>query len=119
MQQDPFTERLAKVRRRFASTLETKIDDTFAALPQLSSSEPATIAKLGDVYQQIHQICGVGPTVGFVATGKAARNAEDILIVPFKSKRCLTADEAARLRTALDALQGAARSELHSIASEG
>lgn len=118
MQQDPFQERLAKVRRRFASTLETKISDSFAALPQLSSNEPAAIAKLGDIYQQIHQICGVGPTIGFVATGKAARNAEDILLTPFKSKRCLTAEEAARLQAALDALQAAARTELQSVASQ-
>jgi hypothetical protein len=119
MQQDPFTERLAKVRRRFASTLESKISDSFAALPQLSSNEPAAIATLGDAYQRLHQICGVGPTIGFVATGKAARNAEDILLTPFKSKRCLTSEEAVRLQTALDALQAAARTELQSIASQG
>lgn len=118
MQQDAFTERLAKVRRRFASTLESKISDSFAALPQLSGNGGAALAKLGDTYQRIHQICGVAPTVGFVATGKAARNAEDILIAPFRSKRCLTTEEAARLQTALDALQAAARIELQSIASQ-
>ena len=33
---DPFTERLARVRERFVSALESKIEDTFAAIPDLS-----------------------------------------------------------------------------------
>jgi hypothetical protein len=115
---DPFLERLAIVRRRFAATLEAKISETVDALPHLAADGNATIEKLAGTYQRIHQIVGVGPTVGFVATGQAARNAEEILITPFKSKRGLTAEEAARLQTALDALQTAARSELQTIISK-
>jgi hypothetical protein len=118
MQPDPFAERLAKVRQRFASTLESKISDAFAALPNLSSNAATAIEELGDTYQQMHQICGVGPTVGFVATGRAARNAEDILISPFKSKRGLSVEEAMSLRQALEALRATARSELQSIISK-
>ncbi len=118
MQPDLFTERMAIVRQRFASTLEAKIGETVDALPHLSANDNAAIEKLADTYQQIHKIVGVGPTVGFVATGQAARNAEDILITPFKGKRGLTAEEAAQLQTAFDALQAAARSELQSIASK-
>jgi HPt (histidine-containing phosphotransfer) domain-containing protein len=115
---DPFLERLAIVRQRFASTLEAKISETVDALPHLAANDNAAIEKLADTYQQIHKIVGIGPTVGFVATGQAARNAEEILITPFKSKRGLTSEEAARLQTAVDALQAAARSELQSIISK-
>ena len=46
---DPFTERLARVRERFVSALESKIEDTFAALPQLAG-ETATFAAVDETY---------------------------------------------------------------------
>lgn len=115
MQPDPFTERLAKVRTRFASTLDGKISEACEALPHLSGNDAGAIQKLADTYQQIHGLCGVGPTVGFPATGKAARGAEDVLIPAFRAKRALTPEEAEALQTALEALRAAAQSELRSI----
>ena len=40
MPADPFTERLARVRQRFVSTLESKIEDTYADLPKLVGDGP-------------------------------------------------------------------------------
>jgi recombinational DNA repair ATPase RecF len=40
---DPFAERLARVRQRFVSALESKIEDTYAAIPDLSGEISAVI----------------------------------------------------------------------------
>jgi hypothetical protein len=114
-QPDLFMERLAKVRLRFASTLEARISDARAALPQLSRGDPASLEKLADTYQKIHGICGVGPTVGFPATGRFARDAENVLLPPFRDNRGLTALEARTLGNALEALRVAARAELQAV----
>ncbi len=119
MQQDPFVERLAQIRQRFASTLESKIDDACAALPRLLAADAAAVTLVAETYRQIHGICGVGATVGFAATGKAARGAEDILVAAFRGKRVLTADEAEHLQKALETLKAEARAELQSINGSG
>ncbi|HZS63426.1 MAG TPA: Hpt domain-containing protein [Xanthobacteraceae bacterium] len=119
MQSDPFAERLAKVRRRFASTLAGKIDASIAALPKLSCAEAASVALVADAYQEMHRICGVAPTVGFTATGKAARGTEDVLIAAFRGKRALSGEEAGRLQEALARLKAAASDELLHIDGGG
>jgi len=43
---DQFAERLARVRQRFVSALESKIEDTFAAIPDLSGETARVIAQL-------------------------------------------------------------------------
>jgi recombinational DNA repair ATPase RecF len=40
---DPFAERLARVRQRFVSALESKIEDTYAAIPDLLGETSAVI----------------------------------------------------------------------------
>lgn len=115
MQPDPFAGRLATVRHRFASTLAAKISDACAALPQLSGNDIAVAEKLADTYRQIHGIGGIGSMVGFVATGKAARVAEDVLLPPFRAKRGLTDDEAENLRKELETLRAVAQFELQSV----
>src|SRR5260370_1391334 len=40
---DPFTERLGRVRERFVSALESKIEDTYAAIPDLSDDKPEAV----------------------------------------------------------------------------
>jgi chemotaxis protein histidine kinase CheA len=116
---DPFEARLAKVRHRFASSLETKIKDTVTALPNLTASAPGAAVTVDEVYRRIHTICGVGPTVGFPATGKAAREAEVILLVPMRDKRGLNPDESAILRKAVDGLWKAAHAELQAMYQRG
>jgi hypothetical protein len=90
---DPFAERLAIVRERFVSALEGKIEDTFAALPD-PAGETAAPEAVDATYRRIH---GIGPTVGFAATWRAAR--------PHEAERGLTAEEVASLRQALQLLR--------------
>jgi hypothetical protein len=116
---DPFAERLARVRERFVSALESKIGDTFAAIPDLSGETAAVIETLGETYRRMHGIVGIGPTVGFAGTGRAARRLENILLEPHQAGRGLTSKELASFETALRALRETAAGELQSFHSGG
>jgi len=111
---DPFAERLARVRQRFVTTLASKIETTYSDLPKLAGTHDAGKDAIGEAYRRIHGIVGVGPTVGFAATGKAARTVEDVLAEPHRSGRGLQPREIETLRDALDALRAAAQQELQS-----
>jgi chemotaxis protein histidine kinase CheA len=100
------------VRHRFISSLESKIEDTYADLPKLTGEGRDVIDALGETYRRIHGIVGVGPTVGFAATGKAARAVENVLLGPYRATRGLVATEVDAFRKALHALREAARQEL-------
>jgi len=112
---DPFTERLGRVRDRFAASLDAKIDATCAAIPQLQAAEPVAAAAVEEAYRCIHGMVGVGPTVGFPATGRAAREVENVLRPPRQEARGLNAEELALLTQTLQALREAAARELQSI----
>jgi hypothetical protein len=109
---DPFTERLARVRHRFVSSLEKKIDETFVAVPDLSGPIPAAPEAVAEAYRRVHGIVGIGPTVGLPATGRAARSVEDVLRSPYRDGRGLTAVEISLLTTTLLALREVAAREL-------
>jgi chemotaxis protein histidine kinase CheA len=112
MTADPFVERLARVRQRFVSTLDNKIDGAFAALPKLSGEGPQAVATIGEVYREMHGIAGVGPTVGFPSAGQAARAVEEVLRHAQLGSRTLAADEIELLKNRLEELRGAAAREL-------
>lgn len=116
MTTDQFTERFAVVRERFATKLDARIDEIEASLSQLGDGDAReTLAR---VHRRAHDLCGLGPTMGFVATGKAARVVEQTLLAPLKADRALTADELARLRQEIAALRSAARSETQTGSQE-
>jgi chemotaxis protein histidine kinase CheA len=114
VQPDQFSERLDAIRIRFASALEGKIKDTYAELPHLSEAGVDAVNVVANAYRRIHGICGVGPMVGFAATGRAARAVEDVLIDAYRSQRGLTAAETARLEQTFGLLAAAAWAELRS-----
>jgi hypothetical protein len=107
-----FNERLAAVRRRFASGLPDKIAATVAAIPGLRGDQAGAPAAVEESYRRIHGICGVGRSIGFAATGEAARDVEAILVPPFRAKRGLTAEEATQLERMLATLSAAAQADL-------
>jgi chemotaxis protein histidine kinase CheA len=117
MTADPFTDRLARVRDRFATTLVGKIDQTQAAIPHLAGADAAAANAAAEAYRCVHGIVGVGPTVGFPASGHAAHDVEDVLRPPQQQRRGLTADEVALLTKALQTLREVAARELHSFNS--
>jgi chemotaxis protein histidine kinase CheA len=114
---DPFAERLARVRERFVSGLESKIEDTYEAIPDLSGDSPAVAEAVEETYRRMHGLVGIGPTVGFAGTGRAARTVENILLVPHKAERGLTVEEIESFKKALHALRETAARELQSFYS--
>jgi hypothetical protein len=116
---DPFAERLARVRHRFVSVLESKIEDAYRAIPRLSGATSEAAEEVAEMYRRMHGLVGIGPTVGFAATGRAARGAETVLLEPHHAKRGLTAPETDSLRKALHGLREAAARELQSFYAAG
>jgi hypothetical protein len=114
---DPFTDRLARVRQRFVSTLEGKIDGAYAALPVLVGTAPSVAPAVAEAYRTMHGIVGIGPTVGFPVTGRAAHDVESVLRQPQQDKRGLTDEELLALKKRLHALREAATRELQTFYS--
>jgi HPt (histidine-containing phosphotransfer) domain-containing protein len=112
MSVDVFADRLARVRRRFVSTLQGRIDDTDAAIPKLGRGTAGAATAVGEAYRCMHGIVGVGPTVGFPATGRAAHDIEDILRPAQNEHRGLSADEVSTLRERILDLRAAVDREM-------
>jgi hypothetical protein len=119
MSLDQFEARLARVRHRFAGSLESKINDAIAAFAGMSGEAPGAHLVVEETYRRMHDICGVAPTVGFATTGKVAREAEVVLLAPMRAERGLTTAESALFRKALDALLKAARMDLEGMYVRG
>ena len=94
MHADHFEIRLARVRHRFATTLESKITDAFVSADHMTRGESGVI----------------GPTVGFAATA---------LMQAHREKRGLTEREVLSLKRALENLRVAAASELRMMYQRG
>jgi len=119
MHTDQFETRLAIVRHRFATTLESKITDAVVSADEMSRSGDGVISHVSKSYRHMHGICGIGPTVGFTATGEAARAAEVALIQAYRERRGLTEREVVSLKKALQNLRVAAASELRLMYQRG
>ncbi len=112
MEVDEFSKRLARIRERFASTLSSKVDDSFMSLSHFSDA--AGIETIIVTHRRLHEMCGIAPSVGFPATGKAARSAESVLRDPAKFKRLLTPQETIAFTAELNGLRKAAETDLQS-----
>jgi hypothetical protein len=119
MHADPFEVRLAIVRHRFATTIESKIKDSVVSVNGMSRGNDAAIKHISESYRRLHSICGIGPTIGFAATGAAARIAELALMQAYRESRGLTEREVLSLKKALEHLRVAAASELRVMYQRG
>jgi hypothetical protein len=119
MPTDPFTERLDRVRHRYVSTIQGKIEDTYADLPKLVGGGPGVTMTLEETYRRIHGIVGIGLAVGFAATGKAAKTVENVLFEPHRDARGLGANEVDALKQALDVLRDTVQRDLQTITTSG
>jgi hypothetical protein len=119
MYADQFETRLARVRHRFATTLESKIESAVISASRMSRSDDGVIKHISDSYRCLHGICGIGPTVGFSATGEAAHAAETALMQAYHESRGLTEREVLSLKKALHHLRIAAASDLRLMYQRG
>lgn len=117
MEVDEYTEHLARVRQRFAGTLLNKVDYSFACLPKMSDKDSGAIETIVVIHRKLHEMCGIAPSIGFSATGLAARAAETVLREPARSKRPLTVEEVSAFISELNRLRAASQSDLQSMVS--
>jgi HPt (histidine-containing phosphotransfer) domain-containing protein len=107
---DVVMERIATVRHRFAAHLDDYIEEISSPL---QAPRGAREASLSQAYRRAHKLCGIGPTLGFIATGKRAREIERLLRPATKDHRVLNAEETAQLRTRIAQLRAVAISEIN------
>ncbi len=119
MHTDQFEIRLAWVRHRFATSLESTISDAGGAADQRTDGNLRILEHVSQSYRQLHNICGIGPTVGFLATGDAARDAKAALIQAYLEQRKPTQNEVISLKKALAKLRQVAASELRVMYQRG
>jgi hypothetical protein len=119
MHVDQFEVRLARVRHRFATALESKISDAVVSADHMTHDDHAALECVSKSYRELHNICGIGPTVGFTATGDAASTAKAALIRAYLEKRGPTESEILSLKRALGKLRQVAASELRSMYQRG
>jgi hypothetical protein len=119
MYNDQFETRLARVRHRFATTLESKIKAAVVLADRMTHNQDGVVEHVSHSYRDLHGICGIGPTVGFTATGEAARAAEGTLIQAHHESRGLSEKELIGLKKALEGLRVAAASELRLMYQRG
>ena len=112
MAADVFSERLAAVRERFIAKLSTRMKSVEEALRLCSHGSPGTGMAIAVAHREMHELCGLAPIVGFVGTGRAARELEQMLLAPVKSIRDPTPDEIVRMRAALDVLRAIVPTEM-------
>ena len=117
---DLFAERFAAVRLRFAAKLDARINEIEAQIEaaQPASSRGGAPETLAHAHRRAHDLCGVGPTMGFVATGQAARSIEQVLLAAIKAGRALTPEEVARTRAGIAQLRSAASAETRPASQE-
>jgi chemotaxis protein histidine kinase CheA len=114
---DIFAERMAAVRQRFVAKLDARIGEIESAVAQLGRA--GALDALALAHRRAHDLCGVGPTMGFVQTGKAARAIEQLLLGALKAQRALTDDEIAWLRAGIVQLRAAAAAEVEPALGQG
>jgi len=119
MDESEFADRIAKIRARFAAKLTDKITETDAALAHMTGGGTDAADTVATVYRRFHDVCGMGATIGFEATGRVARTLDTILVGPFRDHRGLSDDELAKVKEGLESLRIVARTELQSTGSNG
>jgi hypothetical protein len=115
MRAEDFANRIARVRDRFADALPGRIADGFAALERMSSGGGDGIESGVATHRMLHEIYGIAPTLGFLATGTAAGHARTVIREAAKTRRIATSEEISALHSALESLRSAAESDLDKL----
>jgi chemotaxis protein histidine kinase CheA len=119
MYADRFEMCVTRVRHRFATTLESKIETAMVSADRMSRGDGSVAKYVSDAYRHLHSIYGVGATVGFAATGEAAHAAEGTLMQAYHERRGLTESEVRNLKRALARLRDVAALELRVMYQRG
>ena len=120
MHTDQFEVRLAIVRHRLATTLESKIEAAIVSADHMSRGRQRRLrqARLGILPTPAWHL-RLGPTVGFSATGEAAHFPEATLMQAHREERGLTDKEVLNLKKAMEHFRVVAASELRLMYQRG
>jgi len=114
---DDFHAHVARVRARFASTLNDKIAASIAALDEMTAGgDPAAEACI-TTHRRLHEMFGIAPTLGFAETGKFAGSARTTIREASKAKRAPMPAEIAALKHELERLREAGAAELQEFSN--
>jgi chemotaxis protein histidine kinase CheA len=113
---DLFAERFAAVRQRFVAKLDSRIDEIESTVPELGHA--GSMETLARAHRRAHDLCGVGPTMGFVATGTAARSIEQLLLAALRAGRPLADHEISSLTDGIAVLRSTAHAETRTAGQE-
>ena len=100
---DPYMERVAAVRLRFVAKLDIRIGEIETATPR--DGREVALETLAEAQGQAHGLSGIGASLGYIETGKAARLIERVLLDAVKAKRAFTDDEILRVREGITLLR--------------
>jgi hypothetical protein len=109
-----FAARVDRIRARVALKLANKIPQIDAALSGMVGLESDAVEAVATAYRWFHDVSGIGPTIGFEATGQWAQSCAGILARSFHERRGLSTDELKSLTIALQSFRIAALNETHS-----
>jgi len=112
-----FAARIDTIRARVALRLADKILQTDTSLSQMTGDGSDAVDAVATAYRWLHDVSGIGPTVGFEATGRLARSCATVLLSPFRARRGLSPDELALLTESFESLRITALNEIHSTES--
>jgi hypothetical protein len=118
MSSDLFSERMARIQKRFASKLAAKIEETDACLSDLAGDGSTTIDSVKAAYLRFHEMAGIGPTIGFEETGRVAQVLDTVLLDAYRAGRGLMPQEMTKAKDGLVALRAAAQADLKSFDAE-
>ena len=82
-----FEPRIEIVRKRLAAKFADRMQQTIAALPQMTGGDTASVEPVANAYRWVDEICGIASTIGFPSMGQSALACDALLSEPYRTKR--------------------------------
>ena len=108
-----FVARIDTIRLRVVLKLAEKIREIDTTMSIMAGDGDDAVDAVASAYRWFHDVSGIGPIVGFEATGQHARLCAAVLIGSFRAQRGLSADELALLTSGFETFRIVAMNETH------
>jgi hypothetical protein len=108
-----FVARIDRIRARVVLKLAEKIREIDATMSLMAGDGDDAVDAVASAYRWFHDVSGIGPIVGFEATGQHARSCAAVLIGSFRAQRGLSPVEWALLTSDFETFRIVAQNETH------
>jgi hypothetical protein len=108
-----FVARIDRIRSRVLLKLAEKIPEIDATMSSMAGDGDGAADAVASAYRWFHDVSGIGPIVGFEATGQHARSCAAVLLGSFRAQRGLSPDELALLTSGFETFRVVALNETH------